>query len=217
MARDGGRSTEKWGRGCACAGAIAFLSWGKMKAHQRFRHCPSCGEAFPGGAAADPLRCGACGFVYYFGPTCATAALLIDAAGRALFIRRAKAPAEGQLGMPGGFIGEGETAEEAVRREFVEEVGFAPEELDFLCSYPNSYDYKGVTYPVLDFFFVARARGDEEPQALDGVASVHWLDPLAVDPAEIAFPSMVQALECYRRRRDPARPGFLLPEGAMRD
>ncbi len=188
-----------------------------MKPHQRFHYCPSCGGAFPGGAAADPLRCGACGFTYYFGPTCATAALLIRSDGQALFIRRAKEPALGKLGMPGGFIGEGETAEEAARREFVEEVGFAPGDLDFLCSYPNSYDYKGVTYPVLDIFFVARAVGDEEPQALDGVASVHWMDPLGVEPGEIAFPSMVRTLECYRRRRDPARPGFLLPEGAKRD
>lgn len=188
-----------------------------MKPSERFHYCPSCGGAFLGGMASDPLRCGACGFTFYFSPTCATAALLIGADGQALFIRRAKAPAEGQLGLPGGFIGEGETAEEAVRREFVEEVGFAPEELDFLCSFPNSYEYKGVTYAVLDFFFVARARGDEQPQALDGVASVHWLDPLAVDPAQIAFPSMVRALECYRRRRDAGRPGFLLPERGMRD
>ena len=74
-----------------------------------------------------------------------------------------------------------------------------------------------MTYPVLDFFFVARAQGHEVPEALDGVASVHWLDPLTVDPDEIAFPSMRYALEVYRRRQDPVRPGFLLPEGAMRD
>ena len=122
-----------------------------------------------------------------------------------------------KLAMPGGFIDEGETAEEAVRREFVEEVGFAPEGIEFLCSQPNQYLYKEVTYPVLDFFFVARARGDEVPQALDGVASVHWLDPLAIEPEEIAFPSMRYALEIYRRRRDEARPGFLLRQGAMRD
>ena len=135
----------------------------------------------------------------------------------ALFIRRAKAPAKGKLAMPGGFIDEGETAEAGVRREFTEEVGFAPGEIDFLCSHPNFYFYKEVTYPVLDFFFVARALGDELPEALDGVASVHWMDPLTIDPAVIAFPSMRYALDVYRRRVDPARPGFLLPEGAMRD
>lgn len=188
-----------------------------MHPHQRFRYCPSCATAFPEGCATQPLRCGNCGFIYYFNTTCATAALIVREDGMALFIRRAKEPAKGKLAMPGGFIDEGETAEAGVQREFVEEVGFAPGGIDFLCSHPNSYHYKELTYPVLDFFFVARARGDEAPEALDGVASVHWLDPLAIDPAEIAFPSMTYALEIYRQRHDAERPGFLLPRGEMRD
>lgn len=137
--------------------------------------------------------------------------------GKALFIRRAKDPEKGKLALPGGFIDEGETAEAGVRRECVEEVGFAPEEITCLCSRPNSYHYKGITYPVLDFFYVARMAGHESPEALDGVASVHWLDPLTVDPDEIAFASLRQALEVYRQRRDPSRPGFLLPESPMQD
>lgn len=137
--------------------------------------------------------------------------------GKALFIRRAKDPAKDMLALPGGFIDEGETAEAGVRRECVEEVGFAPDGIDFLCSHPNSYHYKGITYPVLDFFYVARMQGHENPEALDGVASVHWLDPLTVDPDEIAFPSLRHALGVFRQRRDSARPGFLLPEGPMRD
>ena len=187
-----------------------------MHPSRKFCYCPSCGIAFRD-PAGQPLRCGGCGFTFYFNTTCATAALIVRPDGRALFIRRAKDPAKNKLAMPGGFVDEGETAEDGVRREFVEEVGFAPEGIDFLCSHPNSYFYKELTYPVLDFFFVARARGDETPEALDGVASVHWLDPLTIDPGEIAFPSMRHALEVYRRRQDPSRPGFLLPEGAMRD
>ncbi len=188
-----------------------------MHPSQKFRYCPACGVPFPAGRASQPLDCAGCGFRYYFNTTCATAALLVRADGKALFIRRAKEPAKDKLAMPGGFVDVGETAEEGVRREFVEEVGFAPEGIEFLCSQPNLYFYKDVTYPVLDFFFVARAQGHEVPEALDGVASVHWLDPLTVDPDEIAFPSMRYALDVYRRRPDPVRPGFLLPEGAMRD
>ena len=188
-----------------------------MHPSRKFRYCPSCAAPFPEGYASQPLNCGSCRFTYYFNTTSATAALLVRPDGMALFIRRAKDPAKDQLAMPGGFVDEGETAEDAVRREFTEEVGFAPESVDFLCSRPNLYFYNEVTYSVLDFFFVARACGDEVPQALDGVASVHWLDPLFIPPDEIAFPSMQYALEIYRQRRDPARPGFLLPEGAMKD
>ncbi len=201
----------------ALALGTGFRQGNPMHPRQHFKHCPSCGTAFPGGHATQPLRCSACGLTYYFNTTCATAALIVRPDGLALFIRRAKDPAQGKLAMPGGFIDEGETAEQGVRREFVEEVGFAPDGIDFLCSHPNAYHYKELTYPVLDFFFVARARGDETPEPLDGVASVHWLDPLTVDPDEIAFPSMRYALELYRRRRDPFRPGFLLADGVVND
>lgn len=186
-----------------------------MHPSRKFLFCPACSAPFPEGHAGQPLRCSSCGFTYYFNTTCATAALIVRADGKALFIRRAKEPAKDKLALPGGFVDAGETAEDGVRREFVEEVGFAPEGIEFLCSYPNSYFYKDLTYPVLDFFFVARARGDEVPEALDGVASVHWLDPLGLHPDEIAFPSLRQALDVYRQRLDPARPGFLLPQGAI--
>ena len=201
----------------ALAPGAAFPLLRKMHPSRTFRYCPSCAAPFAAGHASQPLRCDACGFTYYFNTTCATAALLVRDDGKALFIRRAKEPAKDKLALPGGFVDEGETAEEGVRREFMEEVGFAPDGMEFLCSHPNLYFYKDLTYPVLDFFFVARACGGETPQALDGVASVHWMDPLTIDPLEIAFPSMQYALEIYHKRRDPARPGFLLPEGAMRD
>ena len=181
-----------------------------MRPADLFRYCPSC--ATPLDRRESPVKCAACGFQYYLNTTCATAALLVRPDGLALFIRREKEPRKGFLAMPGGFIDEGETAEQGVRREFLEEVGFEPRGIDFLCSHPNTYFYQGTTYPVLDFFFVARATGEENPQALDAVASVHWLDPMTVHPAEIAFPSMVHALQVYQQRADPARPGFLLPE-----
>lgn len=150
------------------------------------------------------MDCGRCGFHYYFNVTCATAALLVRDDGTALFVRREFEPRRGKLALPGGFLDAGETAEEGVRREFVEETGIDPGPVRYLCSFPNSYDWRGVRYPVLDFYFTATATGAmPEPQALDGVASVHWLNPLTVDPDEIAFPSMRAALEVYRQSPPP--------------
>jgi ADP-ribose pyrophosphatase YjhB (NUDIX family) len=164
-----------------------------------FRHCPSCGTA-RAPLPAQPFACGECGFTLYINTTCGTAGFLVRPDGRALFIRRAKDPAKGRLAIPGGFVDEGESAEDGLRREFREEVGIHPGELTFLCSYPNSYTYKGVTYAVLDLFFVAAASGDESPAALDAVDDFCWLDPRGVDPEEIAFPSMVYALKQYLAR-----------------
>jgi ADP-ribose pyrophosphatase YjhB (NUDIX family) len=144
-----------------------------------------------------PLVCAGCGFSLYLSTTCAAAGFLARPDGRVLFIRRAHEPAKGKLAIPGGFVDEGETAETGLRREFREEVGIEPDGLRYLCSHPNAYHFKGVTYPVLDFFFIARASGDEQPVALDGVAGCWWLDPAQVDPAELAFPSLVYALQQY--------------------
>jgi hypothetical protein len=63
----------------------------------------------------------------------------------------------------------------AVRREIREEVGLELADLHFLCSQPNQYIYKEVTYPVLDYFFRARAVAPEQAQAPDDVAGLTWL------------------------------------------
>lgn len=165
-----------------------------------FQFCPRCGRAQPAGAEERSFRCRECDFLYYFNPAIAVAAFIADARDQVLFIRRAKDPAKGKLAIPGGFIDAHETAEEACRREVREEVGLELTALDFLCSHPNQYHYHGVTYPVLDFFFVARTQSAHEALALDEVESVSWLDPRGLDAAEIAFPSMREALLLFLTR-----------------
>lgn len=165
-----------------------------------FLHCPKCGVRRARVADETPFRCEHCGFVYYFNPTVAVAAILLQADGRGLFIRRGQEPSKGMLGLVGGFIDVGETAETALRREVREEVNLEIGSLSFLCSEPNRYAYREVTYPVLDLFFVAAVEDPQQTRALDEVASFAWLDPHQVNPAEMAFPSMSRALELFQSR-----------------
>jgi ADP-ribose pyrophosphatase YjhB (NUDIX family) len=164
-----------------------------MQPIDQFRHCPRCGS--PTTPGANPLACGACHFTFFFNPTVSAAAFVFDAAGRALFIRRAKEPARGKLAVPGGFIDIGETAEAALRREVHEEVNLAIDRIAFLCSLPNLYPYQGVTYPVCDLVFTAAAVDPAAAAALDGVAGFEWRPVTGVDPGEIAFPSIRKGLE----------------------
>jgi ADP-ribose pyrophosphatase YjhB (NUDIX family) len=174
-----------------------------MRPVELFRFCPRCGAERPAdNHAQSPLRCGACGFVFYFNPTVAAAGLVFDGAGRVLLIRRAKNPAAGKLGVPGGFIDFGESAEEGLRREVREEVGLELDRVRFLVSFPNLYAYRGVTYPVVDLYFTALAVNPDAARALDAVTAVEWWRPADVPEAEIAFPSMAVALRELLAKRE---------------
>lgn len=155
-----------------------------------FRHCPRCGVAHPGPVGGNPFHCPACGLNLFFNPTVAAAAFVFDADRRALLIRRAKEPAKGKFAIPGGFIDAGETAEDALRREVREEVGVGIEAVRYLGSFVNHYQYRDVTYPVVDLVFAAWAVDPELARPLDAVAGIEWRDPFTVDPAEWAFPSI---------------------------
>jgi mutator protein MutT len=136
--------------------------------------------------------------VFYFNPTVAAAALIFNDSGKILLIRRAKDPSAGKLGVPGGFIDVGESAEEGLRREVREEVGIEIDQLRFLVSFPNSYFYREVTYPVVDLYFTAVAVNPNSARPLDAVAGVEWRKPADIPDNEIAFPSMRVAIAAVR-------------------
>lgn len=171
-----------------------------MEPSQLFQFCPRCGSRRPAGQKPQPFLCASCGLRYFFNPVIAVAAILLGPDDRALFIRRAKDPAKGKLAVPGGFVDIGETAEEGMRREIMEEVNLEVGNLEFLCTALNQYLYEDVTYPVLDICFVTRAVSIEPVAALDGVESFCWLKPSEVDLNEIAFPSIRAAIGAYAKR-----------------
>lgn len=163
-----------------------------------FRFCPSCGGARAG--RGDPLTC-ECGFRYYFNPASAVGVLLVDGEGRMLFIRRARDPGRGKLGLPGGFVDAGETGEEAARREVREEVGLEVGGLRYLTSYPNTYAYGEVVYDVVDFFYLTRVEDFSAVRCEDGEVGAWFLaTPGEVRLEDFAFRSNWLAVEAFSRR-----------------
>lgn len=170
-----------------------------MSPEKCFEHCPSCGQPRSGGPVI-PFTCSKCGFVFYFNLTSAATAIIARPDGKILLITRAKEPAKGKLAYPGGFIDIGETAEEALRRETLEEVNLEISDIELLCSHPNDYEYKGITYPVIDFVFSAKTQHIDDAEALDGVAEFSWQDPGEVNLDDLAFPSLREGLRVHRDR-----------------
>jgi ADP-ribose pyrophosphatase YjhB (NUDIX family) len=173
-----------------------------------FRHCPKCGVHRDLGGTANPFDCQACGFRYYFNPAVAVAVFIRREDGQVLLIRRAKDPARGRLAPPGGFIDIGERAETAVGREIAEELGIRLQEVRFLCSQPNQYLFREVTYPVLDLFFTATTPDRGTRPDPEEVSAVEWHPIPAVAVEDLAFPSMQAAWEILQVQFGRMEPGL---------
>lgn len=162
-----------------------------MRPRAHFKFCPRCATAVGADTGVGaPFVCERCEFTFYFNAAIAAAVYITRADGRVLLIERAKDPGKGMLAPPGGFVDIGERAEVGLCREVLEEVGLELANVRFLCSQPNDYLYKGVNYPVLDFFFTAEALNPGEAKAMDDVRHFHWLAINEVSVSALAFPSM---------------------------
>lgn len=104
----------------------------------QFKYCPKCGSAHFEVHNEKSKQCADCGFVYYFNPSSATVALILNERDELLVCRRAKEPAKGTLDLPGGFIDMTETGEEGVAREVREETGMKVAKAEYLCSLYDS-------------------------------------------------------------------------------
>lgn len=166
-----------------------------------YRFCPACGGPRAEFVPLRPFRCDSCGHTSFFGPVAAVAAIVTDADGKVLLIRRARDPARGKLGMPGGFIDPGESSEEAVRREVLEEVGLPVVSMRYLTSAPNLYVYRGLELPVLDVFYVVEV-AHRDVTATDGeVTGWLWTELSDAVLDQMAFTSNRVALELHRDRQ----------------
>lgn len=168
---------------------------------EKFKFCPVCGSANWTEHNFKSKACGDCGFVYYANPCAATAAFILNSRNEMLVARRAKEPAKGTLDLVGGFVDMGETIEEGMRREILEETGLEVDGIRYLFSTPNQYLYSGMNIHTIDADFVVRVADDVKPQAADDAADCLWIPVEDVDPAEFGLTSIRRAVERFLAER----------------
>lgn len=170
---------------------------------QTFRFCPRCGVAAET-VGENPFRCSGCDLNFFFGPCTAVAGIICDRAGQVLFIKRQKDPGKGKLGLPGGFLDAGESIEDALCREVLEEINLQVIGMKYLASFPNEYTYRGVTLPVTDVFFQCDVESFDDIAAQESeVAGWHFCHPDASMYGELAFESHRLAVNEHLRRKEP--------------
>jgi ADP-ribose pyrophosphatase YjhB (NUDIX family) len=103
---------------------------------------------------------------------------IIEKDSKILLIRRKNEPFKGMLSIPGGFINEGETAEEAMKREAREETMLETEPIQILGVYSDPK--RDLRMHTLSITFIARPVGGSE-KASDDASSVEWFDLADLD------------------------------------
>ena len=163
-------------------------------------YCPHCGAKSFHAGSFKPWYCTTCDFKLYPNIASAAGVFILDDQGRIMMTERAHDPSKGKLGLPGGFLERGETAEAGLIREVEEEVGIAIANVEYLCSAPNHYAFGGINYDTLDLFYTATAISKDTKIDPTEVAAVHWLLPQDIDPENLAFKSFHHAFEILKKR-----------------
>ena len=112
-------------------------------------------------------KCENCGFEFFMNPAAATVAFILNSC----------EPAKGTLDLPGGFAELGETAEQGVAREVMEETGLKVTESKYLFSLPNIYRYSRIDIHTLDMFFECKVEDESVLTANDDAAECMWIAP----------------------------------------
>lgn len=165
----------------------------------QFKYCPKCGSNQFIENNLKSNRCQSCQFVYYFNPSSATVAIIINDKKEILVATRAHNPAKGTLDLPGGFVDSGETAEEAVIREINEETGLKAISVKYLFSLPNTYMYSNFEVHTTDLFFLCKVETGRPFKAQDDVAELQFLPIDKLDSSVFGLSSTRKAIEIIKQ------------------
>jgi ADP-ribose pyrophosphatase YjhB (NUDIX family) len=121
--------------------------------------------------------------VKYSNPT-PTVDVILQRGSKVLMVRRKKDPFKGQLALPGGFVNEGETVEDAMKREAMEETSFEVEPIEILGVYSDPK--RDPRKHIMTVVFVGITIGGSG-KAGDDAASIEWVELEGIESQQIAF------------------------------
>ena len=161
-----------------------------------FNYCPKCNSKNIQYKNNRKWFCSDCGFDLYNNVASAVGCIITNKEGQVLFEVRGKEPKKNFLALPGGFCDPDETAEEAVKRECREELGIEVSNIHYLASFPNTYEYRSITYKTCDLFFTATLNeGEVFTEQKTEVLGTQWRDVREENFfQELAFESSKKAL-----------------------
>ena len=152
------------------AGDVAVLSYARAMAlwHRRQRFCGSCGGATLAAGGGHLRVCAACGTQAY--PRTDPAVIMLVEDGSRVLLHRQRAWPPGMWSCLAGFVEPGETLEEAVARETLEETGIVVGDVRYVASQPWPFPAS------LMVAFTARATGGSLVPDTGEIEDARWFD-----------------------------------------
>jgi NAD+ diphosphatase len=160
----------------ATQAALAAYAGSLLAWHRRHRFCANCGAATEPVDGGHERRCPACGAHHFPRTDPAVIVRVVDDRDRLLLGRQASWP-QGRFSVLAGFVEPGETLEEAVRREVLEESGVVVGEVAYVASQPWPFPSS------LMIGFNAVATAGEPRPGDDELTEVRWFERAEVEAA----------------------------------
>ena len=162
------------------------------------KYCLRCGcDQFITSDGGRSFKCEECGFNYYINNSAAVACLIFDDDNKLLLCRRAEEPEAGKLDLPGGFVEPMETAEQAVKREIMEELKVNITSQEYLTSFPNEYLYSGFSVFTLDMAFLCKIDSIKNIVPGDDISAVEFVSPEKIPMEELYSDSIRNIINYY--------------------
>lgn len=184
--------------------ARAMISW-----RSRHRFCGRCGAATRAAQAGHVMRCTAPGCDSEFFPRLDPAVIVLVTDGERALLGRQAAWAAGRYSTIAGFVEPGESLEDAVRREVLEETGVQVGELRYHSSQPWPFPSS------LMLGFIAQAASREIRLGDDELEDVRWFSrediasgsPALPPPQSVSFRLIEDWYDAGAARPLAAEPG----------
>ena len=170
------------------AGAIG---WQLNRWYKNHLFCSRCGKPLKRSDKERMLYCESCGFQIY--PTISPCVIVAVHDGERLLLTKYAGRAYTNFALIAGFVEIGESLEDAVRREVMEEVGLKVKNIQFYKSQPWPF-----TDTILAGFFAELSEDDTITIQEDELALAVWMNREDVPPDELKISLTGEMMEAFR-------------------
>lgn len=174
------------------------VGWQLNRWYQNHHFCSRCGEKMKASESERMLYCKSCGFQTY--PVISPCVIVAVYQGERLLLTKYAGRTYKNFALIAGFVEIGESLEEAVEREVMEEVGLKVKNIQFYKSQPWPF-----TDTLLAGFFAELDGDDAITIDQEELAMGIWMERDKVPPDELKISLTGEMMDAFRTRQMPIK------------